>query len=72
MEPSSPLRHMRVERDALRNCLDGDPAAPVEHCGDWTLLDLAEHVGSSNLRVAAVATEQRGEGTATNKRAAGS
>ncbi|SEE07672.1 maleylpyruvate isomerase family mycothiol-dependent enzyme [Streptomyces sp. TLI_105] len=61
MEPSSLLRHLRRELDAFRDCLDGDPATPIRHCGDWTLLDLAEHLGGSNLRAAAAVTEQRGD-----------
>ncbi|MGV9350284.1 maleylpyruvate isomerase family mycothiol-dependent enzyme [Streptomyces spiralis] len=61
MEPSSLLRHMRRELDAFRDCLDGDLAAPVEHCGDWTLLDLTEHLGGSNLWAAAAVTEKHGD-----------
>ncbi|BDM69605.1 hypothetical protein HEK616_30920 [Streptomyces nigrescens] len=60
MDPSSLLRHLRRELDAFRNCLDGDLAAPVEHCGDWTLRELAEHLGGSNLRAAAAVTQRRG------------
>ncbi|MGW7260317.1 maleylpyruvate isomerase family mycothiol-dependent enzyme [Streptomyces sp. NPDC054834] len=73
MEPSSLLRHLRSELDAFRTCLDSDLAAPVVHCGDWTLLDLAEHLGGSNLWAAAAVTEKRGDHeppTAPGERAA--
>ncbi|MGW5548406.1 maleylpyruvate isomerase family mycothiol-dependent enzyme [Streptomyces sp. NPDC003998] len=61
MEPSFLLRHLRRELDAFRNCLDGNLDAHVEHCGDWTLLDLAEHLGGSNLWATAAVTEKRGD-----------
>ncbi|MGW0811922.1 maleylpyruvate isomerase family mycothiol-dependent enzyme [Streptomyces viridiviolaceus] len=61
MEPSSLLRHLRSELDAFRDCLDGGLATPVVHCGDWTLLDLASHLGGSNLWAAAAVTEKHGD-----------
>src|SRR3954451_23454331 len=50
------LAHLRKDFDAFEACLSGDLTAPVEHCGDWTLRDLAEHLGRSSLW-AAVAIE---------------
>jgi uncharacterized protein (TIGR03083 family) len=54
-------RHLRAELDAFRDCLDGDLTARVEHCGEWTLYDLANHLGGGNLWAAAGVTEQRGD-----------
>ena len=65
MESASLLRHLREELSAFRVCLDGDLAAPVAHCGTWTLHDLAEHLGSGNLWAAAAVTEQHGDHPAT-------
>ncbi|MEV6349281.1 maleylpyruvate isomerase family mycothiol-dependent enzyme [Actinoplanes sp. NPDC051851] len=52
-----------LDRDhaAFRDCLDGDLSAPVEHCGDWTLRDLAGHLGQGNLWSAAAIREKRGD-----------
>ncbi|MFD1828265.1 maleylpyruvate isomerase family mycothiol-dependent enzyme [Streptomyces desertarenae] len=61
MDPDSLLDHLRRDLDAFRACLDGDSAAPVAHCGDWTLHDLAEHLGRGNLWAAAAVTERRGD-----------
>lgn len=55
------LPHLRRELDAFRACLDGDLSAPIESCGDWTLRDLAEHLGGSNLWAAKAVTEKRGD-----------
>jgi uncharacterized protein (TIGR03083 family) len=55
------LRHLRDELDAFGDCLDGDLTVPVEHCGEWTLYDLANHLGGGNLWAAAGVTEQRGD-----------
>lgn len=49
------------ELDAFRACLGGDLAAPVEHCGGWTLHDLADHLGGGNLWAAVAVTEKRGD-----------
>ncbi|WP_326799466.1 maleylpyruvate isomerase family mycothiol-dependent enzyme [Streptomyces sp. NBC_01808] len=65
MDPDSLLQHLSDELDAFRACLDGDLSVPIEHCGEWTLRDLAEHLGSSNLWAAAAVTEQRGNYQAT-------
>jgi uncharacterized protein (TIGR03083 family) len=61
MDAASYLRHLRRELGAFEACLAGDLAAPVEHCGDWTLYDLADHLGRENLWVASAVTEGRGD-----------
>ncbi|NEB18142.1 maleylpyruvate isomerase family mycothiol-dependent enzyme [Streptomyces coelicoflavus] len=66
MDSESLLQHLSDELDAFRACLDGDLSVPVEHCGEWTLRDLAEHLGSSNLWAAAAVTEQHGKHEATS------
>ncbi|UED84474.1 maleylpyruvate isomerase family mycothiol-dependent enzyme [Streptomyces profundus] len=62
MDSASLLHHLRTELTAFRACLDGDPSAPVAHCGDWTLRDLAEHLGGGNVWAATAVTEQHGDG----------
>lgn len=54
------LTHLRNEFDAFEACLSGDLTAPVEHCGDWTLRDLTEHLGRSSLWSAVAIEEKRG------------
>ena len=49
------------ELAAFHDCLGHDLAAPVEHCGEWTLRDLAEHLGQGNLWAATAVTEQHGK-----------
>jgi uncharacterized protein (TIGR03083 family) len=55
------LALLRHEDSLFLDCLGGDLTAPVEHCGDWTLRDLAEHHGQGNLWAAAAITERRGD-----------
>jgi uncharacterized protein (TIGR03083 family) len=55
------LELLRAEAAAFSACLDGDLGAPVAHCGDWRLRDLAEHLGRENRWVIAACTEQRGD-----------
>ncbi len=55
------LDHLRRELGAFEACLAGDLSARVEHCGDWTLHDLADHLGRQNLWAAAAVTEKRGD-----------
>ena len=62
MDSASLLGHLRRELDAFRACLGGDLSVPVEHCGDWTLRDLAEHLGRGNLWAATAVTEGHGHG----------
>lgn len=66
MDSESLMQHLSDELDAFRACLDSDLSVPVEHCGGWTLRDLAEHLGSSNLWAAAAITEQHGKHEATS------
>lgn len=66
MDSESLLQHLSDELDAFRACLDGDLSVPVEHCGEWTLRDLAEHLGSSNLWAAAAVTEQQAKHETTS------
>ncbi|MFD5318760.1 maleylpyruvate isomerase family mycothiol-dependent enzyme [Streptomyces sp. NPDC127098] len=61
MDRAAYLTHLRRESDAFRRCLDGDLTAPVEHCGDWTLHDLAEHLGRGNTWTLAAVVEHRGD-----------
>ncbi len=61
MDPASYLAHLRRELAAFEACLGGDLSAPVEHCGGWTLHDLADHLGGQNLWAAAAVTERRGD-----------
>ncbi|MEU1630675.1 maleylpyruvate isomerase N-terminal domain-containing protein [Streptomyces sp. NPDC020096] len=57
------LQLLRQESDAFSACLRQDLSAPVPHCGDWTLRDLAEHMGQSNRRAAAAVTDKPGDST---------
>lgn len=61
MDPESYLSHLRRELDAFRATLGADLGAPVEHCGRWTLRELAGHLGSGNLWAAAAVTEGHGD-----------
>jgi uncharacterized protein (TIGR03083 family) len=61
MDAASYLDHLRRELGAFEACLAGDLSARVEHCGDWTLYDLADHLGRQNLWAAAAVTEKRGD-----------
>lgn len=61
MDAAGYLTRMRTELDAFAACLSGDLTAPVEHCGAWTLADLAGHLGRENLWSAAAVTERRGD-----------
>jgi uncharacterized protein (TIGR03083 family) len=55
------LSILRTELDTFRDCLSGDLAVPIEHCGDWDLHDLAEHLGRGNLWAATAVRERRGD-----------
>ncbi|MGW0249347.1 maleylpyruvate isomerase family mycothiol-dependent enzyme [Nocardia goodfellowii] len=59
MAPDEYLALLRAELDAFGTCISGELDAPVEHCGDWTLYDLINHVGVGNLWVVAAVREQR-------------
>jgi uncharacterized protein (TIGR03083 family) len=56
------LTALRRELDAFGAALDGDLSAPVEHCGDWTLFDLAAHMGAGNAWVVTAVEEGHGNG----------
>ncbi|MFH8610552.1 maleylpyruvate isomerase family mycothiol-dependent enzyme [Streptomyces sp. NPDC018029] len=60
------LTELRRELDAFGATLDGDLLAPVEHCGDWKLVDLAAHMGAGNLWVVAAVLEGHGDSYAEN------
>ncbi|WP_432031165.1 maleylpyruvate isomerase family mycothiol-dependent enzyme [Streptomyces antibioticus] len=56
------LVELRRELDAFGALLDGgDLSAPVEHCGDWRLADLAAHMGAGNLWAATAVRERHGK-----------
>jgi len=55
------LALLREELAAFQSHLGGDLTAPVEHCGGWTVRELAEHLGHGNLWAAAAVTERRGD-----------
>ncbi|MDA1362884.1 maleylpyruvate isomerase family mycothiol-dependent enzyme [Glycomyces luteolus] len=55
------LELLRAESAAFSACLDSDLDAPVAHCGDWRLRDLAGHLGRDNRWVIAAVTELRGD-----------
>lgn len=61
MGPDVYLGHLRRDLDAFGACLAGDLAAPIEHCGDWTLRKLAGHLGRGNLWTVQAVTERRGD-----------
>jgi uncharacterized protein (TIGR03083 family) len=61
MDRAGYLTHLRRDLAAFEACLGADVSAPVAHCGDWTLYDLADHLGGQNLWVAAAVTEHRGD-----------
>ena len=61
MDSAGYLGHLRGDLGAFGECLAGDLAAPVEPCGDWTLYDLADHLGQGNMWAAVAVTEKRGD-----------
>lgn len=61
MDTAVYLPRLRRDLDAFEACLGGDLDAPVEHCGDWTLYDLADHLGHGNLWSATAVTDKRGD-----------
>ena len=60
MRATDLIQGLRRELDVFRACLDADLSTPIEHCGDWTLYDLADHLGGQNLWAAAAVTEGHG------------
>ncbi|GAA2443051.1 maleylpyruvate isomerase family mycothiol-dependent enzyme [Streptomyces glaucus] len=61
MVPLPYLQMLRQESAAFSACLRHDLSTPVPHCGDWTLRDLAEHMGRGNRWVVAAVTDKRGD-----------
>jgi uncharacterized protein (TIGR03083 family) len=61
MDSAGYLGHLRGDLGAFANCLAADLAAPVESCGDWTLYDLADHLGQGNMWAAVAVTGKRGD-----------
>jgi uncharacterized protein (TIGR03083 family) len=61
MDSAGYLVHLRRDLGSFEACLTADLSAPVKHCGDWTLYDLADHLGQGNLWSATAVTEQRGD-----------
>lgn len=55
------LTSLRRELAAFEACLDRDLTTTIEHCGDWTLYDLADHLGKGNLWSATAVTEKRSD-----------
>ncbi|WP_328471145.1 maleylpyruvate isomerase family mycothiol-dependent enzyme [Actinoplanes sp. NBC_00393] len=55
------LAILRRDLAAFHGFLGADLGVPVAHCGDWTLRDLAAHLGQGNLWAAAGITERRGD-----------
>lgn len=60
MDNAAYLSHLRRELDEFAGCLGDDLSVPVEHCGDWTVYDLADHLGRGGQWTAAAVTERRG------------
>ncbi len=60
MDPAAYLDHLRRELGAFEACLAGDLSARVEHCGRWTLYDLADHLGRGNMWAAVAVTDKHG------------
>jgi hypothetical protein len=61
MDPATYLAHLRREFGAFEACLAGELTAPVEHCGSWTLYDLADHLGQGSIWAAVAITDQWGD-----------
>ena len=61
MDSPGYLGHLRADLGAFGECLAGDLAAPVEPCGDWTLYDLADHLGQGNMWAAVAVTDKHGD-----------
>ncbi|MFJ4436971.1 maleylpyruvate isomerase family mycothiol-dependent enzyme [Streptomyces sp. NPDC088923] len=56
------LKALSRELEAFDSALDGDLSAPVAHCGDWSVADLAVHMGAGNLWVVTAVRERHGRG----------
>ncbi|NJC73517.1 maleylpyruvate isomerase family mycothiol-dependent enzyme [Planosporangium thailandense] len=58
------LTRLRSDLERFEACLARNLDTPVEHCGDWTLYDLADHLGRGNLWAAVAVTEKRNDRSA--------
>jgi hypothetical protein len=61
MDSAAYLTHLRRDLAAFEEFLAADLSVRIRHCGDWTLHDLAEHLGRSGLWAAVAVTEKRGD-----------
>jgi uncharacterized protein (TIGR03083 family) len=61
MESPAFMTQLRSELTTFAACLTGDLTVRIEHCGDWTLHDLAAHLGRGNLWASVAVTEKRGD-----------
>jgi uncharacterized protein (TIGR03083 family) len=59
--PDDHLAGLRRELYAFAGTLHEPLSTPVAHCGDWTLYDLADHLGRGNLWAAAAVARRRGD-----------
>jgi uncharacterized protein (TIGR03083 family) len=55
------LALLREELAAFQGYSSADLTAPVEHCGDWTVRELAEHLGQGNLWAATAIIQRHGD-----------
>jgi uncharacterized protein (TIGR03083 family) len=53
------LKQLDVLSRRFSDCLGGDLSVPVVHCGDWSLRDLADHMGRGNAWVVGAVRERR-------------
>ena len=61
MDPASYLTHLRHDFATFEACLRRGPTDPVEHCGRWTLYDLANHLGQGNMWAAVACDHDHGD-----------
>lgn len=61
MTPDDHLAGLRRELYAFAATLHEPLTTPVEHCGGWTLYDLADHLGRGNLWAAAAVARRQGD-----------
>jgi len=61
MDSAAYLIHLRRDLAAFEEFLAADLSVRIRHCGDWTLHDLAEHLGRSGRWAAVAVTERRGD-----------
>jgi uncharacterized protein (TIGR03083 family) len=64
MDSAAYLTRLRQDLDTFEKFLAADLSVRIQHCGDWTLHDLAEHLGRSGEWATVAVTERRGDHTA--------